>query len=93
MAIIINVKVKTQEKKFNIELNDNKEYFIISLKNKAENNLANKELISQLSKLLNIEQNDVKIISGFKYPKKIIKIDKISSKEILIEKLNLKLKK
>jgi len=68
--MIIYVKVKPNSKKQKIEVVSSKEY-IVSLKNLAENNKANLELLKLLEKYFN---KKIKIIKGLKNKKKIIEI-------------------
>jgi len=68
--MIIYVKVKPNSKKQKIEVVSSKEY-IVSLKNLAENNKANLELLKLLEKYFN---KKIKIIKGLKNKKKIIEV-------------------
>ena len=68
--MIIYVKVKPNSKKQKIERISSEEY-IISLKNLAENNKANLELIKLLEKYFN---KKIQIIKGLKNKKKIVEL-------------------
>ncbi len=68
--MIIYVKVKLNSKKQKMEVVSSKEY-IVSLKNLAENNKANLELLKLLGKYFN---KKIRIIKGLKNKKKIIEI-------------------
>ncbi len=68
--MIIYVKVKPNSKKQKIEMVSSEEY-TVSLKNLAENNKANLELIRLLEKYFN---KKIKIIKGLKNKKKIIEV-------------------
>ncbi len=70
--MIIKVKVKPRSKKTTITKISNTE-FEVRLKEKAENNRANIELINLLSKYFNVLPNSIKI----KNPKSRIKLVEI----------------
>ena len=63
--MLVKVKVKAGMKKFRIEKG---EIWLISVKAPAEKNMANMELLKELSKLY----ENVKIVKGAKAPKKLI---------------------
>lgn len=70
----IHVKVKTKQKKEYIkELKP--QYFEVSVKEKAEKNLANKRILKILQKYFKTQK--VKIINGYQSPNKLISVDKI----------------
>ncbi len=70
----IHVKVKTKQKKEYIkELKP--QYFEVSVKEKAEKNLANKRILKILQKYFKTQK--VKIINGHRSPNKLISVDKI----------------
>ena len=68
----IHVKAKTKQKEEYIkELKEN--HFEISVKEKAENNFANKRILEILKKHFNV--SGVRIINGHKSPSKLVSID------------------
>lgn len=56
-----------------------------------ENNMANKELISYLSDVLDIKKSDIEIIKGLKSREKIVQIIK-ANKDDILKKINKELK-
>ena len=68
--MIINIKVKTNQKKFSIEKKDN--VWLISVTAPPERNKANIEIIKELSKIY----GSARIVSGLKSNKKVIEIRK-----------------
>ena len=71
--MIIKIKVKPNSGKKEVQKISDDEY-IVSLKERAENNKANIELIKLLSKELKVSSNNIKIIKGLKSKNKIIEI-------------------
>ena len=71
--MIINIKVKPNSKKQEIVKIDNSKY-LISLKEKPENNKANIELIKLLKKYFKVDSNDIKIIKGLRSKNKLVEI-------------------
>ena len=71
--MIINVKVKPNSDKQEIENIDGKNYRI-SLKSKPEDNKANIELLKLLKEYFSISMQDIKILKGLKSRNKIIEI-------------------
>jgi uncharacterized protein YggU (UPF0235/DUF167 family) len=67
----IKAKVKVGEKKEKIE-QVKEDTFLISVKEKAENNLANKRVLDLLANFTKTERKNLKIIKGHKNPSKII---------------------
>ena len=70
---------------------DNNDYLIIFLRSKPVQNKANNELINLLKKTLNISPNQIKIISGLKNSRKIIKLtftESVNEKDIIKNLLN-----
>jgi len=67
---VIKIKVKINQSKNNIEKKD--DYYLIKIKEKAENNKANIEIIKFLRKYFN---KDVKIIKGLKSKEKLIRLE------------------
>ena len=70
MMEVIKIKVKVNQSKNNIEKKD--DYYLIKIKEKAENNKANIEIIKFLRKYFN---KDVKIIKGLKSKEKLIRLE------------------
>jgi uncharacterized protein (TIGR00251 family) len=70
--MIIRAKVKPNSKKENITKEDN--YFSIALKEKAEDNRANKEMIRLLAKYFKVSTANVVIKKGLTSKEKIIEI-------------------
>lgn len=71
--IILDVKIIPNSSKNEI-LKKEKNFLIIKIKQKREQSKANKELIYFLSKILNIDQSNIKIIKGKNSIKKQILI-------------------
>lgn len=67
---IIKVKVKVNQNENKIEKKE--DYYLIYLKEKAENNKANIELIKFLGKYF---KKEIKIIKGFKSREKLIRLE------------------
>ena len=66
--MIVNVKVKTNQKKFS--LNKEKEPWVISVIAKPEKNAANNEILRELSEIF----SSVRILRGKKSPRKTLEI-------------------
>jgi uncharacterized protein len=71
--MILKIKVKPGSGKQEITKISNDEY-LVSLKQRAEDNKANIELIKLLKKYLKVEVGDINIIKGLKSKNKIIEI-------------------
>ena len=71
--MIIKVKVKPNSKKKEIKNISNDEY-IINLKEKAEDNKANIELLKLLKKHFKVDFKHIKIIKGMRSRDKIVEI-------------------
>ena len=69
---IIHAKIKPNSK--NQRIIDNNDYLIVFLRSKPVQNKANNELINLLKKKLSLAPNQIKIISGLKSSRKIIKL-------------------
>jgi len=69
----IKVRVKPNSKKEDVE-KKSEESFIISVKEPAERNLANKRVLELLSSKLKISLNHIRIISGHHTPNKLVSI-------------------
>ncbi|MFX0104773.1 MAG: DUF167 domain-containing protein [Candidatus Hodarchaeota archaeon] len=84
---IIRLHVKPNSKNQKVE--DNGEFLKISLNSKPTQNKANNELINLLKKKLNLSKNQIRIISGLKSSKKLVKISFIEKmdEEDIIKKL------
>jgi len=69
----IHVKAKTKQKEeYMIEIKES--YFEISVREKAENNLANRRILEILKN--HFGTSKIRIINGHKSPSKLISIDK-----------------
>ena len=85
----LHAKIKPNSK--NQRLLDNNDYLIIFLRSQPVQNKANNELINLLKKTLNISPNQIKIISGLKNSRKIIKLtytETVNEKDIIKKLLN-----
>lgn len=71
----IKVKVKTEAKKETIK-EKVKNSFEISIKQKAERNIANRRILEIISLYLSIPKNKIRIISGHHSSNKILDIKK-----------------
>ena len=72
--MLIKVKVKTEAKKENItKISD--DTFLVSVKEKPEEGLANKRVIEVLREHLKVYNKKVRIVSGHHSPSKIISIE------------------
>jgi len=71
----IKVVVNANSKKENL-IKKNKDHFEISVKEKAENNMANKKVIELLSHYFTVPIGKVRIINGHHHPHKLLVIDK-----------------
>lgn len=72
----IKVKVQAGAKKEIVEQKNNNTY-LISVKEPAERNLANKRICEILASLFNISIKNIKIISGHQNPSKILSVNLI----------------
>jgi uncharacterized protein (TIGR00251 family) len=72
--MIIQVKVIPNAKKELIEKKDN--FYLIKVKEKAENNKANERVIGLLADYFKVKPYQIEIIKGQKSRKKIIEIKK-----------------
>jgi uncharacterized protein (TIGR00251 family) len=70
---LLNLHVKSNAKRQYIR--DNIDYLFISIRSKAVQNRANKELINFLKIKLKISSNQIKIVSGLKSSIKTIQLD------------------
>ena len=70
----IKVIAKTQAKKESIVVKS-KDHFLISVKEKAERNMANKRIIEILAEYFKIPKGKVRIVNGHHHPHKLIFID------------------
>lgn len=68
----IKVKVTTKAKKEKLE-QKSKDHFLVSVKEPAEANLANRRVIDIIKEFLNVK--NVKIISGHHSPSKILSVE------------------
>lgn len=70
----IKVRVNASAKKETIE-KKTKDTYYISVKEKAERNMANKRVCEIMASLLEVPIKSVRIISGHQSPSKILSID------------------
>lgn len=70
----IKVRVQAGSKKEEIK-KKSKDTYIISVKEKAERNMANKRICEIVSSLFNVSTKDVRIINGHQSPSKILSIN------------------
>ncbi|MGC8608644.1 MAG: DUF167 domain-containing protein [Thermoplasmata archaeon] len=67
----LQISVRSGKPCINIE----KDRIIITTDKKFQNNMANRDIIKQLSEFFEIQQSQIRIISGFSSRKKMIEID------------------
>lgn len=70
----IKVIVKSGAKKESI-LEKSKDHFEICVKEKAENNMANKKIIEILSIYFNVLKTKIRIINGHHHPHKLLVVE------------------
>lgn len=66
--------VKTQAKKESI-IKKSKDHFLVSVKEKAKGNLANKRVLEIIALYFKVPKGKVRIINGHHHPHKLIVID------------------
>ena len=71
----IHVKVTTQAKKESIEQLKKENHFAISVREKAELNMANKRIVTIIAEYFAIPASTVRILNGHQSPSKILSID------------------
>lgn len=71
MKILVNVKLKSS--KNGVEKLEDGSY-IVYTKKEAKNNMANNDIVKQISKYFGVNKNSVSIVLGHKIKKKIIEI-------------------
>ena len=70
----IHVKVTTSAKKENFK-KINEDHFAISVKEKAERNMANTRVLELVAKYLKVPVRKVRIVNGHHHPSKLLVID------------------
>jgi uncharacterized protein YggU (UPF0235/DUF167 family) len=70
----IKVIVSTNMKKDAITLKSS-DHFLVNVKEKPENNMANKKVIELLSIYFKISKNKIRIINGHHHPHKLIIVE------------------
>ncbi len=70
----IKVVAKAGSKKENF-IQKSKDHFEISVKEKAENNMANKRIIEILALYFKVSNGEVRIINGHHHPHKLLVVD------------------
>ncbi|HEB73989.1 MAG: DUF167 domain-containing protein [Thermodesulfobacterium sp.] len=79
--MLLELKVKPGSSKDKILMFKEPNYLEISLKAKPEKNKANESLCRFLGKILNVSQNQIKILKGKTSRKKLVKVEGILEKE------------
>ena len=72
--MLIKVKVKTKSKKEGVS-KISEDTFLVSVKEKPEEGLANKRVVEVLREYLKVYNKKVRIVSGHHSPSKIISIE------------------
>lgn len=72
MYIKVRVQAGAREESFSLK---KKDYFEIKVRQKAERNMANKQVMTLIAQHYNIPLGKVKIISGHHSPSKILSVD------------------
>lgn len=70
----IKVVVTTKSKKDNITAKS-VDHFVINVKDKPENNMANKKIIDLLASYFKVSKEKIRIINGHHHPHKLLVID------------------
>ncbi len=70
----IKVVAKTQAKKESL-IKKSKDHFLISVKEKAERNMANKRIIEILALFFEVQKGKIRIINGHHHPHKLIVVE------------------
>jgi len=70
----IKVVVKVQAKKESIT-KKSKDHFDISVKEKAEKNLANKRILEILAQYFKVPKGNIRIVNGHHHPHKLLVVD------------------
>ena len=70
----IKVVTQTKAKKENI-IQESEDYFLISVKEKPERNMANKRIIEILALYFKVSVEKIRIVNGHRHPHKLISID------------------
>lgn len=86
---ILHTQIKPNSKK--PQILDKVDYLLIFLHSRPIRNKANNELINLLKKKLRLSSNQIKIVSGLKNSRKIIKLtytESVNEKDIIKKLLN-----
>lgn len=70
----IKVRVIANSKKENIQ-KKSEDHYIVSVREKAERNMANKRVCEIIAYVFNIQTKDVRIINGHQSPSKILSVN------------------
>ena len=70
----IHVKVLAGAKKESLK-QKSKDHFEVSVKEKAENNMANKRMLELLSIYFKVPKNQIRIINGHRSPSKLLVVE------------------
>lgn len=70
----IKVVAKTGVKKETI-ISKSKNYFVISVKEKAENNMANRRILEILALYFKVPRGKIRIVNGHHHPHKLLVVD------------------
>lgn len=73
-TMYVKVKVQAGRKKEEVK-KKNKDTYIVSVREKAERNMANNRVCEIVASLFNISTKNVRIISGHQSPSKILSIN------------------
>jgi len=88
-SFALHTQIKPSSKK--PQILDKVDYLLIFLHSKPIRNKANNELINLLKKKLRLSSNQIKIVSGLKNSRKIIKLtytESVNEKDIIKKLLN-----
>ncbi len=75
MSLYVKVKVNTDSKK-EIVVDNGANNFILSLKEKAENNMANNRVLEIVASLYGVRKDDVRIVKGHHHSGKLLLVNK-----------------
>lgn len=74
VTVRIKVRVTPGAKRYCVEFDEDKDLFLVSVKEPAMENLANRALVEIMSQRLDLPKEKIKIIKGFREPRKILEI-------------------
>ena len=76
----IHVKVTTGAKKESF-VQKSKDHFLVSDKEKAERNMANRRVLALVALRFKVLKNKVRIVNGYRHPSKLLIIDGLSPRK------------